>query len=169
MAHTVKLDEFLLHALGGQSCVAIRKETPSPLLPPAGVEFRTVDGADAKSLDALVDAFAKVWHFPPWFGHNYAAFDDFMRDLDNLTNETLEKPPARGYLTEVTRSHLLLAEEPKVFSWFAKKIVFYRDYYRDELSPPAAFGLLLSAPANKVREVRERWLSVGVQIAEVAG
>jgi hypothetical protein len=46
-------------------------------------------------------------------------------------------------------------------------MTFYRDYYRDELSPPAAFGLLLSAPADKLREVRERWLSVGVEVAEV--
>ncbi|HEV7582024.1 MAG TPA: barstar family protein [Mycobacterium sp.] len=121
----------------------------------------------AKTLDALFDAFAKVWDFPPWFGHNYAAFDDFMRDLDNLTNKALEKRPARAYLTEVTHSHLLLVEEPEVFSWFAHKMTFYRDYYRDELSPPAAFGLLLSAPADKLREVRERWLSVGVQVAEV--
>jgi hypothetical protein len=84
--------------------------------------------------------------FPPWFGRNYAAFDDFMRDLDNLSNKALEKPFARAYLTEVTRSHFLLVEEPNVFSWFANKIAFYRDYYRDELSPPAVFVLLLSAP-----------------------
>jgi hypothetical protein len=79
----------------------------------------------------------------------------------------LRKPSARAYLTEVTHSHLLLVEEPNVFSWFANKIAFYRDYYRDELSPPAAFGVLLSAPADKLHEVRERWLSVGVQVAEV--
>jgi hypothetical protein len=167
MAHTVKIDKFLLQALDGPSCVAIRLELQSPLLPPVGVEFRTVCGANAKTLDALFDAFAKVWNFPPWFGRNYAAFDDFMRDLDNMTNKALEKPPARAYLTEVTQSHLLLIEEPEVFSWFANAMSFYRDYYRDELRPPAAFALLLSAPADKLREVRERWLSVGVQVAEV--
>ena len=167
MAHTVNLDKFLLQTVEGGPCVAVHLETPSPLSPSAGVEFRTVDGMHAKTLDALFDAFAKVWDFPPWFGHNYAAFDDFMRDLDNLTNKALEKRPARAYLTEVTHSHLLLVEEPEVFSWFAHKMTFYRDYYRDELSPPAAFGLLLSAPADKLREVRERWLSVGVEVAEV--
>jgi hypothetical protein len=44
---------------------------------------------------------------------------------------------------------------------------FYRDYYRDELTPPAAFALLLSAPADKLHEVGERWLSVGVQVSDV--
>ncbi|MEE3062827.1 MAG: barstar family protein [Actinomycetota bacterium] len=33
------------------------------------------------------EAFAKFWDFPPWFGRNHAAFDDFMRDLDNMTNK----------------------------------------------------------------------------------
>lgn len=167
MAGTVKLDKFLLQAIDGGPCVAIRHETPSPLLPPAEVEFRTVDGVHVKTLDALFDTFAKVWDFPPWFGHNYAAFDDFMRDLDNLTNKALEKPLARAYLTEVTHSHLLLVEEPEVFSWFANKMAFYRNYYRDELNPPAAFGLLLSAPADKLPEVRQRWVSAGVEVAEV--
>lgn len=169
MAHTVNLDQFLLQAIDGGPCVAVRQETPSPLSPPAGVEFRTVDGLHATTLDALFGTFAKVWDFPPWFGHNYAAFDDLMRDLDNLTNKALEKPPARAYLTEVTRSHLLLVDEPENFSWFANAMPFYRDYYRDELKPPAAFGLLLSTPANKIRDVRQRWVSVGVQVAEVDG
>jgi hypothetical protein len=165
--HSVKLDEFLLQAIDGGPCVAVHHETPSPLLPPDGVEFRTVYGAHTKTLDALFGAFAKVWDFPPWFGRNYAAFDDFMRDLDNLTNKALEKPPARAYLTEVTHSHLLLVEEPEVFSWFANRMALYRDYYRDELRPPASFGLLLSIPADKFREVRERWQSTGLQVATV--
>ncbi|MCV7408494.1 hypothetical protein [Mycobacterium florentinum] len=62
-----------------------------------------------------------------------------------------------------------MIQQPEAFSWFASKMAFYRNYYRDELSPPATFGLLLSAPADKLGEVRERWLSVGVQIAEVDG
>jgi hypothetical protein len=44
---------------------------------------------------------------------------------------------------------------------------FYRDYYRDGADPPAAFGLLLSAPAGQLDEVRERWLAAGVEVAAV--
>jgi hypothetical protein len=167
MAHSVNLDQFLQQAINGGPCVAVHEESPSPLSPPDGVEFRTVDGLHTKTLDALFGAFAKVWGFPSWFGHNYAAFDDLMRDLDNLTNKSLEKKPARAYLTEVARSHFLLVDEPEIFSWFANKMAFYRNYYRDEASPPAAFGLLLSTPADNIREVRERWISLGLQVAEV--
>ncbi|WP_186245122.1 barstar family protein [Mycobacterium simulans] len=134
---------------------------------PAGVEVRTIDGAHTKTLDALFDAFAEAWHFPPWFGRNRDAFNDFMRDFDNLLNTSTGKPPAPGYLTHVTDAHLLLVEQPDLFPWFANTMPFYRDYYRDEASPPAAFGLLLSAPADQLHEVCERWLTVGIQIATV--
>jgi hypothetical protein len=164
----MNLDQFISRAAGHGPCVGVHREMPSPLAAPASVEVRTVDGALVKTLGGLYDAFAEVWHFPPWFGRNANAFNDFMRDLDNMVQTaTGRQQPARGYVTDVTNAHLLLIEQPEAFSWFANKMAFYRDYYRDELSPPAAFGLLLSAPADKRHDVRERWMSVGIQVAEV--
>lgn len=90
-----------------------------------------------------------------------------MRDFDNLTNPARDKPPASGYLTDVIHAHLFLVGQPEVLSWFANSIPFYRDYYRDEVESRAAFGLLLSAPAGRLDEVRERWLAVGAQVATV--
>jgi hypothetical protein len=127
---TVNLDEFLLQAADYGPCVGVHTETPSPLVPPDGVEVRTIEGAHTKSLDALFDAFAEAWHFPPWFGRNRDAFDDFMRDFDNLINTATGKPPAPGYLIDITDAHLLLVEQPDLFSWFANTMPFYRDYYR---------------------------------------
>jgi hypothetical protein len=163
----MNLDEFLLQAGDYGPCVGTHVGTPSPLIPPTGVELRTVEGADTRTRGSLFDAFARAWQFPPRFiGRNNAdAFNDWMRDFDNLTNVDLTKPPALGYLTELTNAHMLLAEQAEVFSWFANSIPFYRDYYRDELDPPAAFGLLLSA--DQLDEVRKRWLSVGIQVATV--
>jgi hypothetical protein len=167
MANTVKLDQFIVQAAGHGPCVGILREATLPLAPPAGFEVRTIDGAHCKNRDALYDAFAKAWHFPPWFGRNMDAFDDVMRDLDNMVNTATGKPQAPGYLTLITNAHLILIEQPDLFSWFASTMPFYRDYYRDELSPPAAFGLLLSAPTGQLHEVRERWLTVGIQVATV--
>jgi hypothetical protein len=164
----MNLDEFLSQAAHQGTCVGIHAETPSLLAPPAGVELRTIDGARTKTLDALYDSFAEAWHFPPWFGRNKDAFNDFMRDLDNMIDTALGKPPAPGYLTEITDAQLLLVEQPGAFPWFAKKMPFYRDYYRNEASPSAAFGLLLSAPSDQLHEVRERWQTAGVQVAAVA-
>lgn len=149
--------------------MGVHPETPSPLVAPVGVEVRTIDGAHTKILDALFDAFAEAWHFPPWFGRNRDAFNDCMRDFDNLINTSTGKRPAPGYLTHITDAHLLLVEQLDLFPWFANTMPFYRDYYRDEARPPAAFGLLLSAAADQLHDVRERWLTVGIQIATVTG
>jgi hypothetical protein len=164
----MNLHEFLSEAGRRGPCVGVYTEISSPLDVPAGIEVRTIDGAHIETLDALFDAFVEVWHFPPWFGRNAAAFDDFMCDFDNLTNPALDKPPAAGYLTDITNAHSLLTEQLEVFSWFANLIPFYRDYYRDEADPPAAFGLLLSAPANQLDDVRERWQTAGIQVATVS-
>lgn len=169
LATKMNLEEFLAQAGDHGACVGVHAPTPSPLIPLAGVELRTVNGANITTLDSLFDAFAEAWHFPPRFAHNHSkdAFNDWMRDFDNFTNLALSKPPAAGYLTDVTDAHLLLTEQPEAFSWFDKKMPFYRDYYRDGVEPPAAFGLLLSVPAGRLDEVRERWLAAGVQVATV--
>nr|WP_066914426.1 barstar family protein [Mycobacterium interjectum] len=167
MTETVNLEQFISHAAAHGACVGILGETTVPLAPPKGFELRKIEGSHTKTRDALYDAFAEAWHFPPWFGRNMDAFDDVMRDLDNIVTTATGRPQASGYLTLITNAHLILAEQPDLFSWFANTVPFYRDYYRDELSPPAAFGLLLSAPAAHADDVRERWQSVGVQVAQV--
>ncbi|OBA59391.1 hypothetical protein A5647_17135 [Mycobacterium sp. 1100029.7] len=163
----MNLDQFIVEAGGHGPCVGVHAKTPLPLVVPSGIDVRILDGASTETLEELYDAVAEVWQFPPWFGHNANAFNDFMRDLDNMVTAGTNKPPPSGYLTDVTDAHLLLNRQPEAFSWFASKLPLYRAYYRDELKPPATFGLLLSAPTDKLGEVRERWLSVGVQVADV--
>ena len=163
----MNLEEFLGHAGDFGPCVGIRPEAPIASTLPVGYELRTIHGLCTKTLGALYDSFAEVWHFPPWFGRNMDAFDDFMRDLDNMINTADGKPPAPGYFTDITDAHLVLADQPDAFSWFAKCIPFYRDYYRHEADPPAAFGLLLSAPPEQLNNVRERWLAADVPVVSV--
>lgn len=159
------LDEFLAQAASHGPCIAIHSETPA-LVPPAGVELRTIDGAHLKTVKSVFDAFAEAWHFPKW-GRNKDALDDFMRDLDNMITTVLRKPPAPGYLTAITNAHVILVEQPDEFPWFAEIIPFYRDYYRDEADPRAAFGVLLSAPVDQLDVVRQRWLDAGAQVAAI--
>lgn len=96
------------------------------------------------------------------------AFNDFMRDFDNLIGTALGKPPAPGYLTDIADAHLLLTDDSESFPWFANRIEFYRNYYRDEATPPAGFGLLLSVPGyGQLNAVQKRWNDAGVQVASV--
>ncbi len=122
------LKEFVLAAAGLEPCVGVHGPMPSPLVPPVGVEHRTIESARTKTRDGLYDAFAEAWHFPPWFGRNMDAFDDVMRDLDNMVTTATGRRQASGYLTLITNAHLILAEQPDLFSWFANTMPFYRDY-----------------------------------------
>jgi hypothetical protein len=97
IANVVNFDELLSQAGDRGPCVTLQPETASPLVSPVGFEVRTIDGAHTKNRDVLYDAFAEAWHFPPWFGRNMDAFDDVMRDLDNMVNTATGRPPARGY------------------------------------------------------------------------
>jgi barstar (barnase inhibitor) len=166
-AMRINLEEFLSQAADHGPCVGLHTETISLLKIPAGVEARIIDGTRVTTLNGVFDAFGEAWHFPQPFAHNRDAFDDWMRDFDNLINTASGKPPAPGYLTDITDAHLILTEQPDLFPWFAEIMPFYRDYYRDEADPPTAFALLLSAPAGRLDEVRERWLAVGAQVATV--
>jgi hypothetical protein len=95
------------------------------------------------------------------------AFDDVMRDLDNLMDTATGRPPALAYLTNIINAHLLLIDQYAVFPWFASLATYYRDFYRDEADTRAAFAFLLSAPADRLDEVCERWISAGVEVATV--
>ena len=163
----MNLVEFASQAGGSGPCVGICPHGNEALKPPAEFELRTLQGDRTRSLDALYDAFAEAWHFPPWFGRNASAFDDFMRDLDNMIEVADGKPPAAGYFTYITDGHLILCDQPEAFSWFAKCMPFYRNYYRDDANPSAVFGLLLSAPQDQLNEVHQRWLGANVPVAIV--
>jgi hypothetical protein len=75
---------------------------------------------------------------------------------------------AGAYLTELRNAHLFLVQQDEVFSWFANSLSMYREYYRDGAESPAAFGLLLSAPRDRLGEAQYRWSRAGVQVTTVA-
>jgi barstar (barnase inhibitor) len=161
----MNLNEFLVQAGGYGPCIGLLPPSPAPLTPPPGVELRTMDGASITDFGTLLGAFAGAWQFPSSFRPNPNAFNDFMRDLDGMIDVAFGRPPALGYLTEVTDAHLLLVNDPETFKWLADHIPFYRDYYRDEADPAASFGLLLSAPAEHLVEVRNRLAGTDAEAA----
>lgn len=66
-----------------------------------GVE---VSGHDIPTLDLLFRVFADKFHFPEYFGHNWGAFDDCLRDLEWLN--------ATGFTLVITCAEELLRAEP---------------------------------------------------------
>lgn len=134
---------------------------------PDGFVVRVIDGAGLRGLPELYRAFARSWGFPSAFGANRDAFDEVMRDLDELVPNT-DRASARGYLTVITDAGHLLADSDDAFDWFAGAIPFYRDHYRDVSRHPATFAVLLRAPASSRRTVTRRWRAAGTPVASVS-
>jgi hypothetical protein len=159
------LDDFLTGAGGDGPCVAIVSSSHPPLTPSAGVELRIVEGASMPDLDGVFNVFADAWHFPSRFGHNAAAFDDFMCDLDDTVDAALHHTRARAYLSEIANAHLLLVDQIEAFRWFVRHIEIYRNYYRDEADPTADFALVLRVPVESQQSVYDRWTKSGIAVA----
>lgn len=136
---------------------------------PVGFEVRTIDGAHTTTIDSLYRSFAQAWDFPDYFGHNMAAFDDCMRDLDH---SNMPGPAPSGYLTHITDAQRILSADDAVFDWFAGSMPFYRDHYRDDYRSriaghPTVFAVVLSVPQARVETVRLRWRAAGVSLATI--
>lgn len=69
-----------------------------------GLRLLEVNGANAKTVDALFDEFAEKLEFPDYFGRNWAAFDECIADLEWL--------PAGGYLLIIRNAAELLSRAP---------------------------------------------------------
>ncbi|MGV9670276.1 MULTISPECIES: barstar family protein [unclassified Gordonia (in: high G+C Gram-positive bacteria)] len=165
------IDEFLSDAGRGGPAVGLITDALSVTSLPSSVadsyEVRVVDGDHLRSLPQLYAAFADGWGFPSSFGKNKDAFDDAMRDLDNLTADA-GSPPRRGYLTAITHAQHLLTASDTDFDWFAESLPFYRDHYRDFSDPPVIFAVLLSTPMASRRATVSRWQRAGIRLAPVS-
>lgn len=79
---------------------------------PKGHFWVEVNGHDIPTVDLLFCVFADKFHFPEYFGHNWGAFDDCLRDLDWLN--------ATGFTLVITRAEELLRAEPQYASTLIK-------------------------------------------------
>ena len=76
------------------------------MLPPSGLSFITrLDGARMADVQELFEVFSRELHLPAYFGWNWEAFSECMRDLSWV--------PASHYLIVVENSSRLLIREPE--------------------------------------------------------
>lgn len=135
-----------------------------------GIVVRTVDGAAARTRDGVFGEFARAWDFPDHFGHNGDAFDECMRELDDVAAST---PSPAGYLTVIDHPADVLADSASDatadLAWLAQAFVFYREHYRDGATPSAVFAVLLHAVDSRdYRATLSRWRATGVEVAELS-
>lgn len=70
-----------------------------------GFEVLTIEGDSIGSKEELLDAIAEGFGFPDWFGRNWDALEECLRDLDAVND---------GYALVITDATALWAERPRV-------------------------------------------------------
>jgi barstar (barnase inhibitor) len=70
------------------------------------VRVLTVDAWDVLSHEALLDKLGEIFEFPDYYGRNYNALDDCLRDLSWL--------PAPAYALRVREAGALWCDGPEV-------------------------------------------------------
>lgn len=70
-----------------------------------GFEVVRIDGAAVSDKDELLDTIAEGFGFPDWFGRNWDALEECLRDLDAVND---------GYALLVLDASALWAEHPRL-------------------------------------------------------
>ena len=73
-----------------------------------------LDGSRMRTLDDLLDEYARAFSFPQPWGENWPAFAEFMGSLTWL--------PARKYLVIISNSFEVLREEPERISTYLRHL-----------------------------------------------
>lgn len=112
---TVRTDLVTLLRSPKAPWVAVMSSAECPLVSALqsclpGFHIGAVDGERCKTKAALLAEFAARLHFPEYFGHNWDAFDECIRDLDWIH--------ATGYVIVATHAEALLVESPADYTTF---------------------------------------------------
>lgn len=73
-----------------------------------------LDGARMQSLEGLFREYVREFSLPEYFGWNWPAFDECMKELEGR--------PAQGYLTIIKRADEVLAGEPGELDTYLRQL-----------------------------------------------
>ena len=113
-----------------------------------GTVARILRGNKALTCQALFDEGAAACQFPPYFGDNWDAFLDCLRDLRWL--------PGKSMVLVVTHAlHLLEKEAPEEWKHWAKVVQTATQEMSQEV-PPRSLQVVLHATAEEEAALRKR-------------
>lgn len=122
---------------------------------------RTVRGRKMRDTASLDDEFAAALQFPPYFGENWAAFDECLTDLAWLPHE-------EGYVIVVTDPLLVLDASPMDFPVLVRTLKQAITTWATPVAlgewwdrPPVPFNVILWTTDWELEAVVSRWASAG--------
>lgn len=90
-----------------------------------GVMVFHVNGASVRTKDDLMDELSRAGRFPPYFGRNWDALAEVLRDLSWL-------PGSKGYAVIIESADGLLSMGEREFVTFVELLSFVIKDWRDE-------------------------------------
>ena len=127
----------------------------------ARLVVRALRGQKMRSLDDLWDEFAAALQFPYYFGENWAAFDECIKDLGWLPSEA-------GYAIVVGQPQLVLDQSAADFSVLVRVLTEAVAEWAAPVAlgewwdrPPVPFNVILAAGVSELDDVQARWGAAG--------
>lgn len=126
--------------------------------------IKTIEGNKCNTLDELFSEFAKIFKFPDYFGHNWAAFDECINDLNWLSSD--------AYLLLMPDIDKVLISSETSFKIFIKTLVFsVREWaqgrtYDDFPIPSTPFHILFQCSKEKENDVRIKLEQSGLVVID---
>jgi hypothetical protein len=129
-----------------------------------GTVVRRVRGHRCRTKQTLLAEWARAFAFPPYFGHNWDAFEECLTDLDWL--------PAQCYIAIVSDASDVLPQDDASFATFVELLGHVATEWAtpqqgERTHPSIAFRVLFhTASAQQVR-VRTRLRRIGVDPIDI--
>ena len=124
--------------------------------------FVHLRGTRMRTAEGFLSELAAVLQFPVWFGENWDALEDILRDRAAFAGTVIAIYNAEQLLADgsaADRTHLAEAMEECNQYWLKK------DGDDDEDAGDEAFHLLLQVPEGEIADFRTRWVEAGLSIA----
>jgi hypothetical protein len=137
----------------------------------AGLTACIARGRKMRTVTGLFDEVAAAMQFPPYFGENWAAFDECLADLS-----LPPRPQLKGLVLVILEAQEVLADEDAAeFATFIHTLVGAHESYSRPVSlgeawdrPPIPFHVVFGCPAGSIDGLRMRMITVsGPDRAEV--
>ena len=93
----------------------------------AGIFVAQIDGRSVVSADSLFDALSSALRFPAYFGRNWDAVIDCLRDFGWL--------PSVGYLLVVDHADDMFRSAPRTAATFIEVCGYAAEFWREEDRP----------------------------------
>ncbi len=130
-----------------------------------GVVARLLRGRRMRTVDGVWDEFAAAFQFPYYFGHNWAAFDECLADMDWFA-------PV-GFVVGIMDAGALLADELNGLTTLVKLLHKAGETYRQAIAlgsswdrEARSFHVVLQERTPEVGQVRQHLLAAGATIAD---